>query len=52
MERLNQLHEYLAEAEKDPENNVLYIEDLKVSIRYQQSLLGALQDKALLHRIN
>lgn len=44
MERLNTLNQYLAEAQLDPENNELYIEDLKISIEYQQTLV----DKSIL----
>lgn len=32
--RLERLQQYLIKAEADPENNKLYIEDLKVSIEY------------------
>lgn len=35
-ERLKTLKQYLAEAEKDPDNNKLYIEDLKESIKYEK----------------
>lgn len=35
--RLNRLLKYLAEAELDPNNNKLYIEDLKLSIEYEQA---------------
>lgn len=35
MTRLQQLKAYLAEAELDPDNNQLYIEDLKISIAYE-----------------
>ena len=33
MTRLDRLRQYLEEANRDPENNKLYIEDLKVSIK-------------------
>lgn len=31
-DRIDNMKAYLAEAEKDPENNKLYIEDLKLAI--------------------
>ena len=37
MTRLETLHKYLAEAELHPKANRLYIEDLKISIEYENS---------------
>jgi hypothetical protein len=37
MSRLIRLKKYLAEAELDADNNKLYIDDLKLSIKYEQS---------------
>ena len=36
--RLEQMKKYLAEAEKSPEENKLYIEDLKLSIKNFDSM--------------
>lgn len=43
MERLELLQQYLTEAELDADNNKLYIEDLKLSIDYQKSILGPIK---------
>lgn len=36
--RLERLQKYLAEAELSPEDNKLYIEDLKLSIEYEKTI--------------
>jgi hypothetical protein len=39
--RIDQMKQYLAEAEQDPDNNKLYIEDLKLSIElFGRSFIG------------
>ena len=38
MNRLDKLKQYLTEAMKDEASNELYIEDLKLSIEYEESL--------------
>ena len=40
MNRLEKLKQYLTEAMKDEANNELYIEDLKLSIEYEKSLIA------------
>ncbi len=47
MERLNELKRLLAEAMKDKANNKLYIEDLLLSIEYQETI----RDKMILHGV-
>lgn len=47
MERLNKLKQLLTEAIKDKKNNKLYIEDLLLSIKYQETQV----DKMILHGI-
>lgn len=47
MERLNNLKALLANAMQDKQNNKEYIEDLLISIEYQQIIV----DKMKLHKI-
>ena len=47
MERLNRLKQMLADAVADKENNKEYIEDLLLSIEYQETIV----DKMILHKV-